>query len=140
MPTARRALAGVAVNGKIYAIGGGPDGGPLAVNEEYDPTTNTWTTKAAMPTARTHITAAVANSKIYVFGGYISAKNEEYDPATNAWTAKADMPTARRGAAAATVNDKIYVIGGTNDYVTYTINEEYDLQLTHGFQVRYANR
>src|SRR5205814_1596928 len=46
MPTARRALAAAEVGGKIYAIGGEGSRGRLQVVEEYDPVSNTWTTKA----------------------------------------------------------------------------------------------
>ena len=49
MPTARAQLGVAVVNGKIYAIGGeSNDHGPILLNitEEYDPPTNTWTTKA----------------------------------------------------------------------------------------------
>ncbi len=37
--------------------------------EAYDPTTNTWTTKAPMPTPRSHMAAGVVNDIIYVVGG-----------------------------------------------------------------------
>jgi N-acetylneuraminic acid mutarotase len=87
--------------------------------EEYDPATDTWTTKADMPTARFGLSTSVVNGKIYAFGG---ARNcvesafstvEEYDPATDTWTTKADMPTARLYLSTSAVNGKIYAIGGT---------------------------
>ena len=68
MPTARRALAAVEVDGKIYAIGGS-GGGTLNIVEEYDPAVNTWTTKAPMPTARNSFAAAAVGGKIYAIGG-----------------------------------------------------------------------
>jgi N-acetylneuraminic acid mutarotase len=62
MHQARAGLGVAAVNGKIYAIGGTtasgsypPDifsGGFVGINEEYDPATDTWATKASMPTPR----------------------------------------------------------------------------------------
>ena len=47
MPTARSCLSTSVVNGKIYAIGGmrNANSGPLSVVEEYNPETDTWTTK-----------------------------------------------------------------------------------------------
>lgn len=56
-PQARLACGIGVVNGKIYLIGGwvrpgAPPGEPTTLNEEYDPQTDTWTTKAPMPTAR----------------------------------------------------------------------------------------
>ncbi len=59
LPTARGALAVVADNGLIYAIGGssnigGSSLGPNAISEvdAYNPATNTWSTVAPLPTAR----------------------------------------------------------------------------------------
>src|SRR4030042_3168304 len=69
MPTERGGLGVAVVNGKIYAIGGVNNDTQLAVNEEYDPTTDTWKTRAPMPTARSGFAAAVYQSKIYVIGG-----------------------------------------------------------------------
>jgi len=135
MPTARAALVAIEVNNKIYAIGGVDCVGgcyrPLAVNEVYDPATNTWTTKAPMPTARFRISAATVNGKIYVFGGGTGAVSgsgnrfdvvEEYNPITDTWTTKNNLSTVRDMTAAAVVNNKIYLIGGNLS----TLNEEYD--------------
>ncbi|HOJ89624.1 MAG TPA: hypothetical protein PLH86_00895, partial [Saprospiraceae bacterium] len=55
-------------------------------NQEYDPTTDTWATKANMPTNNGFSTASVVNNKIYVIGGYdgryIVSINIEYNPIT----------------------------------------------------------
>jgi N-acetylneuraminic acid mutarotase len=116
-----RATVGAAVvNGKIYAIGGWRGSGPLSVVEEYDPVTDTWTSKTDMPTARGYLSASVVNEKIYVIGGKSSVGAvkiglpivEEYDPATDTWAERKDMPTARRYLSTSVVNDKIYAIGG----------------------------
>jgi predicted Zn-dependent protease len=58
MPTAREGLAVGVVNNKIYAIGGW-GGSYLSTVEEYDPATNTWTTKASMPTGREYLAVGV---------------------------------------------------------------------------------
>jgi hypothetical protein len=73
MPTTRDGFAAVAVNGKIYVIGG-HYGAYLGTNEEYDPATDTWTAKASMPTPRSGLAAVAVNGKIYVIGG----RNEAY--------------------------------------------------------------
>src|SRR5439155_601932 len=90
----------------------------LNVVEEYDPASNTWTTKAPMPTARCGLAAAAVGGKIYAIGGGNDNGNlnvvEEYDPASNTWTTKAPMPTARFALPAAAVGGKIYAIGGGN--------------------------
>ncbi|GMQ82910.1 MAG: hypothetical protein BMS9Abin05_2376 [Rhodothermia bacterium] len=113
-------LTGV-VDGKIYAIGGyraANIAGTRTV-EEYDPATNTWTTKANMPEGRRWLSTSVVNGKIYAIGGYVNLRQpglktvEEYDPATDTWTQKAGMPTARLGLATSMVNGIIYAIGGS---------------------------
>jgi N-acetylneuraminic acid mutarotase len=129
MPTGRRQLAVGVVNNKIYAIGG--TGGETKV-EEYDPATNTWTTKASMPTARYGLAIGVVNNNIYTIGGYGSSGAlttvEEYSPATDQWMTKVSMPTARHDPAIGVINNKIYVIGGSpdNDASFLTTVEEYD--------------
>jgi len=113
MPTARYP-ATCAVNGKIYAIGGGRT--PRKIVEEYNPGTDTWTRKANMPTARGNLSASAVNGKIYVIGGNNQAEHfrtvEEYDPVADTWRKRADMPTGRRGLSTSVVNGKIYAIGG----------------------------
>ena len=151
LPAVRGNYAAVAMNGKIYVMGGLANANYdttsyTNTNYEYDPVSNTWSTKAPMPTARVAHVAAAVNGKIYVIGGATSntnpaavpevSTNEEYDPATDTWATKSPMPTPRRAAGAAVVNGKIYVIGGkVNANCSYpgcinptglTVNEEYN--------------
>ncbi|MEM3378516.1 MAG: kelch repeat-containing protein [Candidatus Bathyarchaeia archaeon] len=127
MQQARAGLGVVAVNGKIYAIGGVGRNGFLATNEEYDPKTNTWASKAPMPTPRSAFGIAVYNNKIYCIGGYIkggsTGVNEVYDPTTNTWTTKASMPVPSLNLQANAVNGKIYLIGGSPNA---TLNQVYN--------------
>ena len=136
MPTRRADLAAAVVNNIIYAIGGFttfPDllnPQVIPVNEAYDPSTDTWTTKAPMPTPRAAFAAAVVNNIIYTIGGDSTSTNflstnEAYDPSTDTWTTKAPMPTGRSALAAAVLNNKIYAIGGFNGNPLST-NEAYD--------------
>src|SRR3989442_597350 len=73
LPTARHRLAVGVVNGILYAVGGsGNLGNPpavLATVEEYDPATNSWTTRASMPTARFDLAVGVVNGILYAVGG-----------------------------------------------------------------------
>ena len=138
LPTKRGAGAAVVVNGKIYVIGGATilpgapdpairfDGKPhdmcVGNNEEYDPSSNTWRSRATMPTSRNHFLGAAVNGKIYAIGGRLGSTfitrssntdvNEEYDVAQDLWTTKAQMPTARSGVAGGVYKGKIYVGGG----------------------------
>ena len=66
MQKARSYLGVVAVNGKIYAIGGSTAtgsypyaGGVEGLNEEYDPSSNTWSYKTPMPTPMSEFGIAV---------------------------------------------------------------------------------
>jgi N-acetylneuraminic acid mutarotase len=137
MPTARADFGIVALEGKIYVIGGiNGAGEPLATVEVYNPVNNDWTSKMPMLIPRSGFAAAAYGGKIYVFGGNISSgfvgNAEVYDPDSNSWTTVASMPTPRAYLCANVVGDKIYVIGGekyssTNPYYVETgINECYD--------------
>jgi N-acetylneuraminic acid mutarotase len=133
-----------AVNGKIYAIGGrgeqfggtGDNGEDLAIVEEYDPATDTWTRKTDMPTVRSGPSTCVVNGKIYAIGGYtgiveqgarIYSTVEEYDPATDSWTTRTPMATARAAFATCAVYGKIYAFAGTPFTTYYSTTEEYDV-------------
>ena len=124
MLTARSAAVAAAVNGRMYVIGGERKVNNvfevLAVNEAYDPATDTWTARASLPAPRVYAPVATVNNLIYVIGGQDIENNAftdvnttyQYDPASDTWTTKAPMPTARSAIAAAALNGKIYVLGG----------------------------
>jgi hypothetical protein len=134
-----RLACGIGVaNGKIYLIGGwirpgAPPGEPTSLNEEYDPETDTWTTKAPMPTARNGLAVVEVNDRLYAIGGatdfnpWTNNLNvvEEYDPSTDAWTTVESMPTSRSLLGAAVVNNKIYSIGGMGSSGYLDTNEEF---------------
>jgi N-acetylneuraminic acid mutarotase len=128
MPTARYGLGVAVVNGKIYAIGGqtgllGAGYSILSVNEEYDPATDTWSSKTPMPTARTEFGIAVYENKIYCIGGYGPQEyvglgtNEVYDPATDTWETLASLPTPRYDVQANALYGRIYVTGGNSSLI-----------------------
>jgi hypothetical protein len=120
MPTARASFAIVAVEGKIYCIGGttGLNNGEVqvsGVNEVYDPINDAWETKTAMPTPRVGATASVIDGKIYVIGGDSNA-TEVYDPKTDTWTVKAALPVKPGlrmiwSCTSAVLDGKIHVFG-----------------------------
>ncbi|MCL2359657.1 kelch repeat-containing protein [Candidatus Bathycorpusculum sp.] len=94
----RQGFRAVAVEGKIYAIGGSYDtySGPpfdyvtthyVDTNEQYDPKTNKWTTLEPMPTPRAAFAITAYQGKIYCIGNTF----EVYDIATDSWSAK-DSP------------------------------------------------
>ncbi|MDR1992832.1 MAG: hypothetical protein LBQ98_04945 [Nitrososphaerota archaeon] len=134
MRQARSGLGVVAVDGKIYAIGGALDQYAIKIlgtNEVYDPVSNTWTTLAPMPTPRTNFAIAACEGKIYCIGGIagrtpadewglfyslvLSDLVEVYDPATNTWTRKAPMPSVSDPVVV--VGEQIFILDGFNLYM-----------------------
>src|SRR6185503_8034129 len=120
-------LYGVALNGKMYVMGGWDDGKAGGVNYEYDPATDKWTRKQSMPRPAHHGALAAANGKIYVMGGFVPAADTalplgaawqpientwQYDPVADSWKSLAPLPTKRGSAVAVEVGGKIYTIGG----------------------------
>ena len=126
-PEPEEELYGVALNGKMYVIGGfGTNGKPAtAMVYEYDADADRWTKKKSIPVPVHHQAQTAYNGKIYVFGGCMRPLSGpgmngwepvdnawEYDPAADSWRALAPMPMKRCSAIAAEVGGKIYVIGG----------------------------
>lgn len=121
IPTPRWGLSVVAVDDKIYAIGGVVEGDSVvATMEIFDPSTNTWTTGVDMPTAVLLPASAVIDGKIYIAGGInwkitFSTLNV-FDPSTDTWTSLTDMPSPRHSAGGAGFDGKFYVAGGANSF------------------------
>ena len=119
IPTPRANPAAVAIDGKLYVVGGRSVDGyatGLDVLEVYDPVTDTWSTKANMPTGRHGLAAVPIFGLLYAVGGRnsqgLSKKLEVYDPVTDDWSTLDDMSTARKWLAAAAIDGKIYAAGG----------------------------
>jgi len=80
MPTDRGGLGVVSVADKIYAIGGALNcvrnseastWKIVNTTEEYNPQTDSWTTKNSMPASRVYFATVAYQNKIYCFGGLI---------------------------------------------------------------------
>jgi N-acetylneuraminic acid mutarotase len=120
MSIARHDFAAGSLAGKVYAVGGRDSlSNFISLVEEYDPPSNTWTTKAPMPTARAGHGMVRVGVKLFAIGGYSPANGfarikavEAYDPSTNSWQALADMPTGRNGLGLCTDGTKIFALGG----------------------------
>ena len=131
----RTEAAVVAVNGKIYMLGGMARGQDAhALNQEYDPATDRWRERAPMPHALSHAGAAALNGKIYVVGGFLrnvhlDAQNLafEYDPSADTWRTLAPMKSPRGAVGVVALNGKIHAIGGRDvNRVTVATHEVYD--------------
>ncbi|MBI3260556.1 MAG: hypothetical protein HYZ54_13945 [Ignavibacteriae bacterium] len=121
MPTARYAFTSNVVNGKIYVIGGyNASNNAFKVVEEYDPATDTWTTKKSCLSGHAAQASCVINNIIYVFGGDKgfdwTGAVEAYNPATDQWVPKDSIPVDSNAAlgmsSVAELNGKAYLIGG----------------------------
>ena len=122
------------LDGKIYVMGGAPAGlSILDSMEMYDPSTDTWATKASLPAWSTFATvppwaangtsptppayrygpaAAAINGEIYLIGGTSLVTGQGpiypvaiYDPATDSWsnTVPANAATNKAGSAGQTL-------------------------------------
>jgi N-acetylneuraminic acid mutarotase len=130
MLSARTWAGASEAGGKIYVFGGLGSANPMGSVEEYNPTTDTWQSRANMPTARKGPVAVTANNgKIYVIGGADSSHNyvntvEEYDPLTDTWQSRANTPVALGFmSAVAADNGKIYTFGGVGNGIVSTVLE-----------------
>jgi N-acetylneuraminic acid mutarotase len=117
MSTARSQFCSAVVNGKIYVIGGSTPTGSTNLVEEYNPTTDSWVTKAPLPETAYYTEAVSLNGKIYVIGGMaaIGYLNNMYiySPETDTWTTKS-LSLDRVFSQLEVIDEKIYVVGGIN--------------------------
>lgn len=104
---------------KFYIFGGRES----SVVEEYNYSTNAWTTVSTAPQEFNHFQAVTYQGLIWVIGAfdnnsYPTEAPEEFiwafDPANGEWVQGPSIPSARRRGSAGLVvyNDKFYVIGG----------------------------
>jgi len=138
MPTARGALAAVAIGTKVYVLGGTrtvvganmPDGlhagepsETLTTNEVFDTGSRTWEAKSPMLTPRNHHSVAYVDGVIYAIGGRVGSAfssgwstnvtmNEAYSIAEDKWLARAPTPTAQSGTGVAVLDGKVHLLGG----------------------------
>jgi N-acetylneuraminic acid mutarotase len=128
IPTLRCNLGVIALNNKIYVMGGAYFCDTINTVEVYDPQTDIWTTKTSMPIGKSWFAIAEANGKIYTIGGRIGndilRSIEEYDPQTDVWTTKTDLPIIWEAMAVTSLYGKIYAAGGGVFYVSWVYNQK----------------
>jgi N-acetylneuraminic acid mutarotase len=119
LPSARRGLSAAAANGLLYAIGGTNSAGTALTSVQgYNPSTNSWTSRASLPAARQAGNSAVTiNGIIYLpggndAGGTLTRTLYAYNTGTNTWSTKATMPAYSSCGGAATYSGKLYVFSG----------------------------
>ncbi|MBI1879590.1 MAG: hypothetical protein HYR94_15450 [Chloroflexi bacterium] len=120
MPTKRAGLGLVALDGKIFAIGGVKDTNQATRSVDiYDSAANSWSEGANKPTAAANISGVVVDDKIYVPGGCTNegkaiASLEIYDPKSDSWDKGQPLPEARCAYGLVALKDKLYLFGGWN--------------------------
>ena len=138
-------------NGLFYFIGGLKSYSTDRQNANnylmtFNPSNNTWATKANMITALNQALACVYNNKIYVFGGCTykeyyngnytygrSNKSSKYDPSTNTWTSITNVPE-NKTCVPVVANNCAYLpgTGGTVSRYKYDFNTGTYTEITSG--------
>jgi N-acetylneuraminic acid mutarotase len=135
LPTKRFEVGVVAIDGKIYAVGGeSNDKQASQLNTQYDPATDRWRDRAPIPHETSHAGVTGFKSKIYAIGGFTGVPHTgaldfafEYDVATDKWRQLAPLNSPRGSVGLAVVGGKIHAIGGRGlDKVTVSTHEVYD--------------
>jgi hypothetical protein len=125
MPAPRSQGAAVAIEGRVFIVGGAQDGRLVGPTYAYDTAADRWTTVAPLPTPRDHLAAAALGGRVCAVGGrrlsmlQNLASFECYDPGTNVWQAMPDAPTARGGNGAAAIGGRLFVAGGEQTLGTF---------------------
>lgn len=130
LPAGRSHMGYVEIGGKILAIGGqtGNDAGLTthATVFEYNPATDTWTSRASLPKAVSHISSStfVMGSRVIVAGGesaHTRPLNDvfAYDPDADTWATLTPLPANRFSGVGAAIGDKIYFTGGSSTTTTW---------------------
>jgi N-acetylneuraminic acid mutarotase len=140
MPTPRSRLQANVVGDKIYLIGGAKysvippafSQSTEGLNEVYDPSTDTWSTKTPDPRKISLYPSAVVENKIYILQG----TTQIYNPETDSWSYGEAIPTGSFGATMAAAGattgvlapKRIYVFGGEGEglNVAINLNQVYD--------------
>ena len=118
-PLGRHEAAGVAVDGRMYLLGGRRGQGI----DVHDPVARTWTALDPMPLPLHHFQPVVLGTEIWIVGAFTGdypretavAEIHAYDTLSRTWRIAGEVPeTRRRGSAAAVLHEDglVYVLGG----------------------------
>lgn len=133
MPDARQEVGVVAVEGRVYVIGGLTTSGSSSARVDvFDTRSGTWQAGPSLPINIHHPMVAAVGRRVYVAGGYTDpgftahAHTYELDTDLLVWKQKADMPTLRGAGAAVSSGGKLYVIGGERNGLSLNDVAAYD--------------
>lgn len=117
LPFPRSHTVSVAANGRLYTIGG-TDGTAIFKDvTEYNPSSNTWTTKAPMPLKLdSQLGATLIGSLVYVPGGWDGNSYQSrlfiYNPVANSWSSGPSMPIPGACGGSVEIGNILYVAIG----------------------------
>ncbi len=135
LPMRRAGMGVVAVNGKIYVIGGMTQDGASDRVDIYTIETEDWQTTAPRPQALGNVGAVVLGQKILVPGGCDANRNPSaavhvYDIEHDTWEEVAPLPDPLCAYALSASQDQAYLFGGWDganyQAVAYTYSLESD--------------
>jgi len=131
MPTARSGVMTAVVGGLLYVVGGNNGTRDAPTLEVYDPTSNSWSSKAPLPqldtgnAGRYGGAVGVIDGKLYLVGGWRTSPPlptsslQVYDPAANTWSARASLPILSACSGAGVIAGKLYVLTACNGFSGY---------------------
>lgn len=116
LPAPRTEVAGAAVRGEIYIVGGyNADGSSSRRVDVYSPATRNWRRGPDLPVAVNHAMAAAYRGRLFVVGGYSGAgptRRSTFVLANRRWQSLAPLPAPRAAAGAAIARGRLYIVGG----------------------------
>jgi N-acetylneuraminic acid mutarotase len=115
LPLARTEVAGAAVRGEIYVVGGYlADGRSSRRVDVYSPATRRWRRAPDLPVAVNHAMAAAYRGRLYVVGGYGTRGplRGAYALSGRRWRRLPSLPAPRAAAGAAVANGRLYIVAG----------------------------
>ena len=115
LPAARTEVAGAAVRGEIYVVGGyNVDGSSSRRVDVYAPAKRSWREGPALPIGVNHAMAAAYRGKLYVVGGYSErgTLRTTFVLSGEKWRVLPRLPVPRAAAGAAVAGGKLYIVGG----------------------------
>lgn len=133
----RRYLSAVAIDNRIYVIGGYDTHSRLNTVECLDFSIHDdgiWYSVSPMHMKRGLAGATVLGNLIYVAGGFDGTSRhscaERYDPRIDEWSLLPDMTSAREGAGVVSALECIYCLGGYDGMNILNTAEKYDPKLS----------
>lgn len=125
LPNPRNHLAGIVVDGSIYAIGGQHGHNETLVTqasvERYDAANDRWVERTSLPYGLGHISssAMTIGGRIYIVGGETGGFGDYtdtvqvYDPELDAWSTTTPYPRPENSLIGGAVGKDIFITGGS---------------------------